>query len=255
MVKVFVFKDGPIESAMQLNFHAASGSAEPIESSIERTAMKEERVGDAIVSITLVGYLYGYVAGSGAWRILCRGGEPAADKEFTMDIFEENVEPTARWPDGHKAVVRQAPVADASSASSPTILKKPLAKQTQPGKRRKVKETAKEMRNGTVLRVALRKDRNPIYVLYANKKAVVQLREDTFEEPMQSKQLVEMLAKELMDDKVSMENLYARRDELVKAQGGRRGSGRHHQQRLGRTLRHVRCQSRNRNFMEPKLKC
>ena len=38
---------------------------------------------------------------------------------------------------------------------------------------------------------------------------------------MQSKQLVEMLAKELMDDKVSMENLYARRDELVKEQGGR----------------------------------
>ena len=227
MVKVFFFKDGPIESAMQLNFHAASGSAEPIESSVERTAMKEERVGDAIVSITPVGYLYGYVAGSGAWRILCRGGEPAADKEFTMDIFEEKGEPTARWPDGHKAVVRQAPVAspiplaDASSASSTTILKKPLAKQTQPGKRRKVKETAKEMRDGTVLRVALRKDRNPIYVLYANKKAVVQLREDTFEEPMKSKQLVEMLAKELMDDKVSMENLYARRDELVKEQGGR----------------------------------
>ena len=77
------------------------------------------------------------------------------------------------------------------------------------------------MRDGTVLRVALRKDRNPINVLYANKKAVVQLREDTFEEPMKSKQLVEMLAKELMDDKVSMENLYARRDELVKEQGGR----------------------------------
>jgi len=73
---------------MQLNFHAASGSAEPIESSVERTAMKEERVGHTIVSITPVGYLCGYVAGSGAWRILCRGGEPAADKEFTMDIFE-----------------------------------------------------------------------------------------------------------------------------------------------------------------------
>ena len=83
------------------------------------------------------------------------------------------------------------------------------------------KETAKEMRDGTVLRVALRKDRNPIYVLYANKKAVVQLREDTFEGPMKSKQLVEMLAKELMDEEVSMENLYARRDELVKEQGGR----------------------------------
>ena len=38
---------------------------------------------------------------------------------------------------------------------------------------------------------------------------------------MKSKQLVEMLAKELMDDKVSMETLYARRDELVKEQGGR----------------------------------
>ena len=41
---------------MQLNFHAASGSAEQIESSVERTTMKEERVGDAIVSITPVGY-------------------------------------------------------------------------------------------------------------------------------------------------------------------------------------------------------
>ena len=57
--------------------------------------------------------------------------------------------------------------------------------------------------------------------MYANKKAVAQVREDTIEEPMKSKPFVEMLAKELMGEKVSMEKLYARRGELIKEHGGR----------------------------------